>query len=244
DLQVLQAQCRAGPHDHGRVLRQWLDVLVQVHVDLGDLIRADARRVAGTGRVVDDHRLHRGDLTDALAADPDLVALDEALRVGELRGQAVGRYERQPVVRLVGEEHGHDDDEDRDGADQRRAGGEAADSPASHAPPPSRKLRNIRALFMETAWLPASGEVVVSPWSGVVEVVPGCDPEWSGSVGCWAPWSVLGGGSSSLRSGMSIGGSGSLARSFARALCTAFLLFVDFLLVGAVAGAASGKFAS
>ena len=176
DLQVLQAERGPSPDHDRRVLGEWIDVLVEVHVDLRHLAGAAPGRVIRAGGV--GHVLGRdaGDLADPLAADPDLVARHHAGGVGELGGELVGGYEGQPVVRLVGEEDRHHDDEHGDRADEGRAGRQAADAPAPHAPPPSRNCRNIEAWRIETACLPdcvvvvSSGVVVVS--SGVVVVVP------------------------------------------------------------------------
>ena len=70
----------------------------------------------------------------------DLVAGHHGVGVGDLGRELVGRDEGQALVRLVGEEDGDDDDEHGDGADQGRAGGEAAGAPAPHAEPPEQEL--------------------------------------------------------------------------------------------------------
>ena len=136
DLQVLEAQGRARAHDHGRVDRQRVEVLVQLHVDLG-VDRAVLR-------VLD--RLDGLDRADADAADADLVAGDQRVGVGHLGRELVGGDEGQALVRLVGEEDRDGDDEHGDGADQGRAGGEAARAPAPHDEPPEQELQQQRGL--------------------------------------------------------------------------------------------------
>ncbi len=128
DFQVLEPEGRARPHDHRRVLGQGIEILVQLHVDLG----ADRARFL----VLD--RLDLLDLADPGAADPDLVARHQGGGVRELGGELVGGHEGQPLVRLIGEEDRDHDDQHGDRADQGRAGGEGANPPAPHVPLPRR----------------------------------------------------------------------------------------------------------
>jgi hypothetical protein len=127
DLDVLQAERRARADDDRGVPRQRLDRRLELEAQLrvggavGPALRED---------LVDD--------ADARAADPDLVAPHEVLRVGDVRAQVVGRDERQPVVRVVGEEHGDDDDERRRRADEHGVRRDRCRALPPHAPPPSR----------------------------------------------------------------------------------------------------------
>src|SRR5215208_8009407 len=184
DLEVLEPECGAGADDHRGVLRQRVDVLVELHVQLGNLGRALPGRVVRAGGVVHRLRLDRLDLADADAADPDFVSGHQGVGVGQLGRELVGGDERQALVGLVGEEDRHDHDEHGHRPDEGRAGGEAAHAPAPHAPPPSRNWRNICAWFIETAW--SSGARLSSFWSlwfssGVV--VPLREPSGVGVVG-------------------------------------------------------------
>ena len=78
---------------------------------------------------------------DARAGDPHLVGRLQAGGLGQLDLDVVGGHERQPVVGVVGEEHGHDHDQRRDRADQQRAGGQGV-APARGS---SRRLRGVAA---------------------------------------------------------------------------------------------------
>ena len=102
-LEVLEAERRTRADPPPRVLGDVADRLVELERELG----ADA----ALGEL---HRLHVADHADAEAAGADLVALDQVLAVGEAHLQRRGGHERQPVVRVVGEEdrddhheHGH-----------------------------------------------------------------------------------------------------------------------------------------
>jgi hypothetical protein len=127
NLQVLEPEGRARPDDHRRVLGEGIEILVQLHVQLG----ADRA-------VLLADRLDVLDLANPGAADPDLVARDQGGGIGELSGELVGRDERQPLVRLVGEEDGDHHDEHGDRTDKGRACGQGADPPAPHVPLPRR----------------------------------------------------------------------------------------------------------
>ena len=129
-LHVLQAECGARPHRQGRVHGQRLDRLVELEVEDGDhaLLAVHLHPVALD--VLDD--------ADAEAAGAHLVALHELGAVRHLGLELVGGHEREAVVRLVRDEHGHDRDHHRDRADEDRACPELS-SAAPHWP--SRKSR-------------------------------------------------------------------------------------------------------
>ncbi len=113
-FEVLQADRRDRLHDRPRVGRQRFDFLFE--------LEGRDRREAPGARVLVG--LQRADDPDARARDPHLVG---GLQAGGLRQfdlDVVRRHERQAVVGVVGEEHGHDDDQRRDRADQQRARGE------------------------------------------------------------------------------------------------------------------------
>ena len=74
------------------------------------------------------------DLPDAEAALADLVADDEARGVRHVDADLLDRDERQPAVGLVGEQHGGDEHEHRDGADEDRVRGDRARAAAGHGP--------------------------------------------------------------------------------------------------------------
>ena len=76
-----------------------------------------------------------------------------------LRLQVVGGHEREPLVRVVGEEDRHHDDQHRDGADQHRARDDGGCSASGHGP--RRKLRS-------------SSDVLPPPESGIAP--PGMAP--------------------------------------------------------------------
>ena len=111
ELDVLQAERRARAHEDVRVLGQRLDRRLELHPQQ----RGDAAVLVALRRDLVDH-------ADAGAADAHVVALDEVRGVGHLGLELVGRHERQAVVRVVGQEHGDDDDEHRRGADQHGVG--------------------------------------------------------------------------------------------------------------------------
>jgi hypothetical protein len=52
--------------------------------------------------------------------------------LGERDFDVVGGHERKPVVGVIGQKHGDDHDQRRDGPDQERAGGEGVAAAAVH----------------------------------------------------------------------------------------------------------------
>ena len=90
ELDVLQAERGARPHEQRRVGRDRLDALVELHRDL--------RVGAAVGALP---RLDLRDEAHARAADADLEALHELGGVRQVRLQVVGRHERQAGVRVV-----------------------------------------------------------------------------------------------------------------------------------------------
>ena len=91
ELEVLQPDRRARPHQQGGVGRERLDLLVELHRD---------PRVGPA--VVAPPRLDLGHAADARAPDAHLEALDQLGGVRHVRLQVVGGDERQARVRVVG----------------------------------------------------------------------------------------------------------------------------------------------
>ena len=77
----------------------------------------------GEPAVLQLDRDDRLDDADAGAADPHLVAFDQSLRVRDPGLEVVGGDEGQPVVGVVGEEDGDQDDEHGDRPDEDRVAG-------------------------------------------------------------------------------------------------------------------------
>ncbi len=128
DLEVLEAERRARPHEHGGVGGQRLDLLVQLQRDLG---------VGGAVRPA--HRLDLRHLAHARAADAHVEALDQLGGVRQVGLQVVGGHERQAGVRVVGEEDRDDRDQHGHRAHQHGAGGQrGARAARAHLSAPSR----------------------------------------------------------------------------------------------------------
>ena len=120
-LEVLQAQRRARPDREHAVHRDLALVRLEHGVDLG-------RRPA----VLERARAHLAHEADP---DPALTHLGAATDRGRVVRQhlhlEVG-HERQPLVRVVGEEDGDERDEHGDGPDQDRAGHDRCGRAAAH----------------------------------------------------------------------------------------------------------------
>jgi len=160
-LHVLEPERGARPHRQRRVHRQRLDRLVELEVEDRDnsLLALLLNALA----------LDVGDDADAEAAGAHLVALHQLGAVRHLGLDLVRRHERQPVVRLIGDEHGDDRDHHGHRADEDGAGPELS-SAAPHWP-----SRKSRAEVSALAGAGAAGAAAAAPacvGSGVV--TPGC----------------------------------------------------------------------
>ena len=109
DLEVLEAERGYRAHEVGRVRRQRLDRLVELHVD--DRVQGAVARLRGADAA---------DVPDPGPADQHAVGRDQPGGVRNFDIQVVGRDEREPVVGVVREVDGDHEDQDRDRADQDR----------------------------------------------------------------------------------------------------------------------------
>src|SRR5439155_6074178 len=149
ELEVLEPERRSRADRELGVVAQRLDGLVELQRDHGvRRVRADLA----------------GDAVDrpyALAADANLVALDEARGVRHLGLDVVGRDERQARVRVVGEEHRDDRDQHGHGADQDRRARDAWLRTSAHGG--SSQLRRLPGLGTGGACVP--GMLCAADWA-------------------------------------------------------------------------------
>ena len=136
-LDVLQAERRARSDDHLGVGRR----------AARRPCRGSCRRRRPTGWSPPSSTV-RGVISstvpDPEAAHADLVPDHQVGPRRELRLQVVGGHERQALVRVVGEEDRHHDDQHRDRADQHRARDDGGCSATGHGP--RRKLSSCSEL--------------------------------------------------------------------------------------------------
>jgi hypothetical protein len=85
------------------------------------LIQLERELCAGLP-VLHRHRLQRGDDPDQVAALANVIAGDELGPVRDVDLELARRHERQALVRVVGQEHGDEQHEHRDRADQHGVG--------------------------------------------------------------------------------------------------------------------------
>ena len=146
DLEVLEPERRAVAHPDRRVGGQGFGALVELQVELRH--RRCARAVRGLAAAVGRrrHGVDRLHGADPVSADPHLVVGTEACRVAELSRNLVSGDEGEPVVGVVGEEHGHEHDQRRDRADHRRRGSQRAHSSAAVHRRPTRYVGSIAVI--------------------------------------------------------------------------------------------------